>query len=62
MSKLHKAELKVNAEKCEFVKEKVKVLGYIVSKNGILLDPAKITLINNMSPPNTITGVIVLWE
>ena len=37
--------------------KKVKVAGHIMSKNGIFLDPAKITSINNMSPPNTITEV-----
>ena len=44
-SKLYKAELKLNVNKCEFVKEKIKVLGHIISKNVILPDPAKITSI-----------------
>ncbi|CAF1138823.1 unnamed protein product [Brachionus calyciflorus] len=40
--KLREADLKINAEKCTWCAQSLKVLGQIVSKNDISMDPAKI--------------------
>eukprot|EP00731_Ephydatia_muelleri_P039115 Em1119g1a len=40
-SRIRDAGLKIKPEKCSFLKEKVKYLGHIVSKEGIAADPEK---------------------
>lgn len=49
--------LRVHPGKCHFLKRKVKYLGKIVSASGVTPDPCKITAIQNLLPPTTITGV-----
>ena len=45
LAKLDVANLKVNLNKCSFCKEEVLVLGHIVSKEGISLNPKKVEAI-----------------
>ena len=40
--RLNSANLKLNPDKCEFCKSSIKVLGHIISKDKISMDPAKI--------------------
>ena len=40
-SRLKRANLKLNPEKCEFCRTSVKILGHIISKNKISMDPEK---------------------
>ena len=40
---LRKAKLYAKKSKCTFFVDKVAYLGFIVSKEGILLDPAKVS-------------------
>ena len=47
----------INPDKCFFLKDQVKLLGYIVSKQGIKSDQEKVIVINNMIPPNKVEGV-----
>ena len=47
----------LNDQKCEFSKTSIKFLGYIVSDQGIEVDPDKIDAIVNMSPPIDITSL-----
>ena len=54
---LAKVNLKVNLDKCNFVKTEVKVLGHLVSKQGIRPDPKKVETIQGLAPPKEVTGV-----
>ena len=54
---LAKVNLKVNLDKCNFVKTEVKVLGHLVSKQGIRPDPKKVETIQGLAPPKDVTGV-----
>ena len=44
-------------EKCSFVKPEVKVLGSLVSKQGIWPEPKKVEVIQQLTPPKDVTGV-----
>ena len=57
LEKLAKANLKVNVEKCLFIKEEVLVLGHLVSKDGIKPNTKKVEAIVKLPPPKDITGV-----
>lgn len=48
---LHQANLKVNLEKSKFFRTRVEFLGHIVTGNGILPDPEKISAIKNIVAP-----------
>ena len=45
------ANLKLNPEKCEFCKSSIQVLGHIISKDVISMDPAKIEKIKEWKNP-----------
>src|SRR5450432_3937423 len=49
--RLRKYQLKLNPAKCTFGVTSGKLLGFIVSRRGIEIDPAKIKAITNMPPP-----------
>ena len=49
--------LVLNWEKCHFMVTKGIVLGHIVSPNGIEVDPAKISVIQNLPLPKTIKDI-----
>ena len=49
--------LKLNLEKCNFVKTEVKVLGHLVSKQGIQTDPKKVESIQKLEIPKDVTEV-----
>ena len=40
------ANVKINPNKCEFFRQKVPVLGHIVSREGIQADPEKTSTVN----------------
>ena len=46
--------LKLKPSKCEFVKSKLELLGFLVSKDGICPDPAKVEKIYNCPQPNSL--------
>ncbi|GJX04998.1 putative CCCH-type zinc finger family protein [Tanacetum coccineum] len=54
---LRAQKLYTNAKKCHFLSNKVMFLGYIVSKEGIQMDPAKIDAILNWSTPKNINDI-----
>nr|XP_016503719.1 PREDICTED: uncharacterized protein LOC107821782 [Nicotiana tabacum] len=58
--RLRKYDLKLNPAKCAFVVPSGKLLGFIVSRRGIELDPTKIKAIQNLSPPKTKKEVMSL--
>ncbi|OQE59201.1 hypothetical protein PENNAL_c0337G04262, partial [Penicillium nalgiovense] len=43
--------------KCEFAVTKTKFLGFIVSTDGIAVDPEKISVVQSWKPPSTVKGV-----
>ena len=49
--------ISLNVAKCQFVVPYGKLLGHIVSADGIGVDPDKITLIENFPRPQTVRGV-----
>ena len=51
--RLRKFQLKLNLAKCTFGATSGKLLGFIVSRKGIEVDPDKIKAIQNLPPPHT---------
>lgn len=49
--------MSLNPKKCYFVVTKGKLLGHIVSKEGVMIDPKRIEAINNVPQPNTVKGI-----
>ena len=55
--KLASAGLKLKPNKCEFFKKKITYLGYVVSEEGIEVDPKKTEAVKNWPVPKTVTDV-----
>ena len=51
LERLRSAGLQVDLKKCEFSVKHTKFLGFIVSMNGIEVDPEKVEVIYNWMPP-----------
>ena len=54
---LQAAQLTVKLSKCEFGKPEVKLLGFVVSGEGITSDPEKTRAIAEMAPPRDVKGI-----
>jgi hypothetical protein len=54
---IRKAKLKLNPKKCTFFEQRVKYLGYIVSKEGISTDPNKIRAVQEYPRPTNLREV-----
>ena len=52
--KIKESGLRINPEKCQFMVEKTKFLGYVVSKDGIETDKTKIEAIDKFQNPSCI--------
>ncbi|CAF1020808.1 unnamed protein product [Brachionus calyciflorus] len=52
--KLREYNLKLNPEKCNWMKESIKILGHIIDKDGIKMDPEIIKAIKNFKKPKTL--------
>ena len=57
LERLRNAGLQVDIKKCEFGVKRTKYLGFIVSTDGIEVDPEKVEVIYNWMPPKTVKGV-----
>ena len=55
--RLREAGLKLKPTKCAFGLKEVKLLGFILNKEGIKADPEKVQAIDEMSPPNSVKDV-----
>ena len=53
LSRLQKANLKLKLRKCHFAGSEAPFLGHIVSRNGLLMDPAKIDAVRKIRRPET---------
>lgn len=51
---LEKFDLKINIEKCQFMREEVHVLGHVISKKGLKTDDKKVNVIKNWDVPTNI--------
>ena len=54
---LKQANLHLKPSKCHFAQTQVKVLGYIISGEGIVPDPAKTEAIQKLKPPTSVKQV-----
>lgn len=54
LNKIKESGLKVNPEKCRWMLQETKFLGYIINENGIKTDESKIDAINNFKSPTCI--------
>ncbi|XP_038695435.1 uncharacterized protein LOC119992714 [Tripterygium wilfordii] len=57
LRRCEETNLVLNWEKCHFMVQRGNVLGHIISKNGIEVDPAKIELISKLPPPINVKGI-----
>ena len=55
LDSLEKANITLNLDKCEFNKSQIKILGNIVSSNGISPDPEKVKAIADLPAPRNIS-------
>ena len=51
---LRAKDLKLKPEKCEFYKEEVEFLGYIVTTEGLRMDPKKVEAVRDWPEPRTV--------
>ncbi|GFX30270.1 retrovirus-related Pol polyprotein from transposon 17.6 [Trichonephila clavipes] len=54
---LQEAGLKLNSKKCLFATQEVKILGHLVSSNGVRPDPDKIKAVRNFPTPKNIHDI-----
>ena len=47
-------QIRLNPHKCVFCVESGRLLGFVVSKTGIRVDPSKVEDIINLPPPSTL--------
>jgi hypothetical protein len=57
LERLRKAGLQADIKKCEFSIKRTKYLGFIISTNGIEVDPEKVEIIRNWKEPRTVKGI-----
>jgi hypothetical protein len=57
VERLRAAGLQADIKKCEFGVKRTKYLGFILSTEGVQVDPEKIGVIAGWSPPRTVKGV-----
>ena len=46
--------MKIKPEKCKILPQKLELLGHVVTKDGISVDPKKIKVINEWPPPSNV--------
>jgi len=56
-TKLNEANLKINIEKCQWISNRVKLLGHAVSASGVEMDENKISAIVERKPPKNMKDV-----
>ena len=57
LERMREAGLYLKASKCEFHKEEVEFLGFIVGKNGVRMDPKKVDSITSWPVPKLVHDV-----
>ena len=51
--KAREKNLKLNLKKCKFFQKQIKLLGHIITKNKVMMDPSKIEKVKNWQIPNS---------
>jgi hypothetical protein len=54
---LEKADIRLHPEKCMFHAKEIEFLGYILTQNGIKMDPAKVKAVLDWPIPKTVTEI-----
>ena len=49
--RLRNANVKLNPEKCSFVKQRIVYLGHVVTPEGVFPDPSKVEVVKNFTTP-----------
>ena len=62
LTRLKQAKLRLKKCKCLFFKQELHYLGYLLTTNGIKLQPEKIKAISEMKPPKNQKGVRVFGD
>jgi len=57
MEKLREKKLFAKLKKCEFWLEEVSLLGHVVSKNGLVVDPAKVQAVVEWERPTSVREI-----
>lgn len=57
LTRIQRAGLTLNKEKCQFCKPQLKYLGYIVNACGLLVDPEKVEAIVRIPPPKNVSEI-----
>lgn len=57
ISRIHNSGLTLNREKCQFCREELRYLGYVVNRQGLLVDPDKVRAILDIPNPKNVTEV-----
>ena len=57
LKKLREKELKINLDKCVFMKEELVFLGFVISKGNLKMDPEKVEAILNWPTPRNASEV-----
>jgi len=57
VERLQQANLKLQPDKCEFLRKKVNCLGHVIDKDGIKSDPLKVLTIKEFLRPRTSKNV-----
>lgn len=57
IQRIGEAGLRLNPEKCKFLRKEVKFLGHILNKNGIRTDPSKVEAIRTFTRPKCIKNL-----
>jgi hypothetical protein len=57
LQRLQKANLRLNSSKCTWFASQVKLLGHIVSTNGVAMDPAKVEAVQSFKAPQNVKQV-----
>jgi len=60
--KLRQFNLKIEPDKCEFLKTELNYLGHVVTSEGVKLDPEKVKAIQNFPIPKNTTVVKLFLE
>ena len=60
--RLRAHNLKINPDKLDFFRSKVQFLGYIVSKDGLEVDPSKIEAVQKFPVPRSPTEVKLFFK
>jgi hypothetical protein len=56
-NKIKEVDLRINPDKCTWLAKSVKLLGHIISENGVSMDPEKVEAIQSIKPPKNVKQV-----